>query len=72
MFAIVATLFGTAATLGLAAVQMIGLLLILPRLRGADREHSTSRWVGPVMGVALLLFAAASAAVFLARYGSPF
>lgn len=53
----------------LTLVQVVELVLLIPRLRG--EEHPTSRLVGPVMGATLLLFAVISAVIFLLRVGSP-
>lgn len=53
----------------LAVVQIIGLGVIVPRLRRSS--WPTSRLAGPVMGVTLLVFAAVSTLVFLATEGAP-
>lgn len=53
----------------LGAVQAGCLFMLLPRLRAA--EGTTSRLVGPVMGVTLLVFAAASVVVFAITEGVP-
>lgn len=53
----------------LALVQLAGLTAIVPRLRGAD--VTSSRLVGPLMGIGLLVFALISAVIFLVRVGAP-
>ncbi|KAB1654080.1 hypothetical protein F8O01_14295 [Pseudoclavibacter chungangensis] len=53
----------------LGLVQFGTLLALLPRLRRDDA--TTSRLVGPVMGVTLLGFALVSVVVFLAKTGAP-
>lgn len=55
------------AALGL--IQVVGLVLLLPRLRAS--EVPTSRRAAPLMGITLLAFAAISILVFLFRYGVP-
>ena len=54
---------------GLGVVQLVALGMLVPRLRRNDEP--TSRIVGPVMGVTLLVFALASAGLFLTRVGTP-
>lgn len=53
--------------LALTAVQLVGLVAMLPALRRAD--YATSRWACPWVGATFLLFAAVSAIVFLLRNG---
>ena len=48
------------------ALQLVLLVLLLPRLRRSDAP--TSRDVGPVMGFTLLAYAAISAVVFAVRH----
>lgn len=55
--------------LGLAAVQVVGLVLMLPALRRGD--YATSRWACPWIAVTFLAYAIVSAIVFLLRYGHP-
>ena len=51
------------------ALQAVALFVLVPRLRAG--QTTSSRLVGPVMGLSLLLFAAASAVVFVVRHGAP-
>ena len=55
--------------IALGLVQAVCLLALRPRLGRADGP--SSRLVGPVMGVSLLLFGLASLVIFLVRVGSP-
>ncbi|QVQ51495.1 hypothetical protein J4H86_22290 [Spiractinospora alimapuensis] len=68
-FVPLAALLQDVSVAALGLVQGVGLAWLVPRLRGSD--ISTSRYVGPVMGVALLGFALVSAGVFLVEYGVP-
>lgn len=61
-------LFDWSLTL-LAAIQAGCLLAIVPPLRKS--EATTSRLVGPVMGITLLAFATVSVVVFVTSEGSP-
>lgn len=54
----------------LAVLQLAGLVALVPLLRRSTR--TTSRVACPLMGASLLLFALASAVVFVLRHGSPF
>lgn len=56
--------------LALAAVQVTGLTLMVPRLQRA--EYETSRLACAWLGITFLAYALASAIVFLVRYGYPF
>lgn len=64
-----AFLLSDASLIVLALAEVVALLIILPRLRAT--EAPTSQLVGPVMGVSLLVFAAASVIVFLTTVGMP-
>jgi hypothetical protein len=61
-----AVLLGDGSLALLGASQGVGLLLLMPRLRGTSSP--TSRLAGPFMGITLLLFAAASLVVYLVRW----
>lgn len=54
----------------LAAVQVVGLMAMLPTLRRGD--YPTSRWAAPWIGATFLLFASVSAILFLTKHGFPF
>ncbi|MGO1769520.1 MAG: hypothetical protein ACTHZX_06170 [Microbacterium sp.] len=54
----------------LTAVQLVGLVGMLPTLRRGD--YATSRWACPWIAATFLLYAVISALLFLARYGYPF
>ncbi|RKS10801.1 hypothetical protein DFP74_6583 [Nocardiopsis sp. Huas11] len=64
-----AVLLDDVSIAAVGVVQGIALALLVPRLRRS--EVTTSRYVGPVMGVVLLGFAAVSAALFVAESGLP-
>lgn len=49
----------------LGVVQLVALAVLVPVLRGSS--DPTSRWVGPVMGLTLLLYAVLSGAAVLRR-----
>lgn len=53
----------------LGVIQTVCLIVLVPRLRAADA--TTSRLVGPVMGVSLLVFATVSVVVFAVTQGAP-
>ena len=53
----------------LSVVQVVGLVVMLPRLRRA--KYETSRWACAWLGSTFLVFSIVSAIVFLARYGYP-
>ncbi|HLR97370.1 MAG TPA: hypothetical protein VK053_22805 [Jiangellaceae bacterium] len=53
----------------LGLIQLVSLFVLVPRLKEADGP--TSRLVGPVMGLTLLVFAIVSALVFTATVGTP-
>lgn len=57
------------AVAALGVLQAVALFVLVPRLRAG--QATSSRLVGPVMGLSLLLFAAASAVVFVVRHGAP-
>lgn len=65
-----AWLFGDWSYLGLAGVQVAGLLLMVPTLRRG--EYATSRWACSWIAVTFLLFAIVSGIVFLLEHGYPF
>lgn len=65
-----AWVFSDWAYLALTAVQVIGLIALLPLLRRGS--HPTSRWACPWVGVTFLLYALVSGSLFLAEYGYPF
>lgn len=69
-FVPLAWVFGDWSYLVLAAVQVIGLLLMIPALKRAD--YATSRWACSWIAVTFLLFALASAIVFVGEHGYPF
>ncbi|MGO1545604.1 MAG: hypothetical protein ACTHXA_14820 [Gulosibacter sp.] len=54
----------------LGVVQTLGLVALMPRLR--KTTVTTSRDVGPFMGITLLAFSVVSAVMFLIVVGSPF
>ena len=68
-FVPLAFILGDLSLILLGAVQLVGLFLVVPRLRRS--EGATATLAGPVMGVTLLVFAVVSTIVFLLRYGSP-
>lgn len=55
---------------GLALVQVVGLIVMLPALKPA--AYQTSRWACPWMGVTFLLYALLSGVIFLGAHGLPF
>lgn len=55
--------------IGLGVIQVGALLALVPRLK--DQQAPTSRLVGPVMGVTLLVFAMVSIVVFTITVGTP-
>lgn len=69
-FVPLAWVFADWSYLVLTAVQVTGLLLMLPTLRRGD--YQTSRWACPWIAVTFLAYAAISAVIFLAEYGYPF
>lgn len=54
----------------LTAVQVTGLMLLLPTLRRGT--YQTSRWACPWIAVTFLLFAVVSGVSFLLKHGYPF
>lgn len=69
-FAPLAWVFKDWSYLGLAAVQVTGLALMVPRLKRA--EYETSRLACCWLGVTFLIYSLASAIVLLIRYGYPY
>jgi hypothetical protein len=68
-FVPLAWVFGDWSYVALAAVQVVGLAVLLPHLRRAD--YPTSRWACPWIAATFLVFTVASAIVFLLRHGYP-
>ncbi|MFC0674352.1 hypothetical protein [Brachybacterium hainanense] len=69
-FVPLAWVFSDWSYLLLTAVQVLGLLAMLPVMRRT--EHATSRWACPWIAGTFLLYAALSAGLFLAEHGYPF
>lgn len=69
-FVPLAWVFADWSYLGLALVQLVGLALMLPALRGT--AYPTSRWACPWIGATFLLFSLISAVIFLLHHGLPF
>ncbi|WP_427869018.1 hypothetical protein [Leucobacter luti] len=69
-FVPLAWVFADWSYLGLAAIQVIGLLAMRPALVRGD--YPTSRWACPWIGVTFLAFALVSGGIFLAKFGYPF
>ena len=65
-----AWVFSDWSYLVLTAVQVVGLLAMLPALRRGD--YPTSRWARPWIGGTFLLYALASAGVFATAHGYPY
>lgn len=53
----------------LTAVQVVGLVLLVPLLKAA--KYPTSRWACPWIGATFLAYAGTSAIVFLSEHGYP-
>lgn len=68
-FVPLAWVFADWSFIGLALVQVIGLIAMLPALRRAN--YQTSRSACPWMGATFLLYALISGAIFLSEYGFP-
>lgn len=64
-----AWVFGDWTYLGLAAVQVAGLLMMVSTLRRGT--YATSRWACPWIALTFLLYAVLSGALFLFDYGYP-
>ncbi|MFC7625129.1 hypothetical protein [Microlunatus sp. GCM10028923] len=64
-FLSLAWIFGGWGLVLLGLVQVAGLAWLAYRIKG--QEHPTSRWVGPLMGVTILLFGLVNGVVTLAR-----
>ncbi len=62
-----AWVFGDVSYVLLAAVQVLGLLVMRPTL--ARGTYATSRWACPWIAVTFLLYAIISGVLFLSRYG---
>lgn len=69
-FVPLAWIFEDWSYLGLTAVQVAGLVAMLPTLRRG--EYQTSRWACSWIAVTFLLYALVSAVIFLTRHGYPF
>ena len=68
-FVPLAWVFADWSFVGLALVQVLGLIVMLPTLQRA--EYQTSRAACPWIGATFLLYALISGAIFLSEYGFP-
>ena len=69
-FVPLAWVFGDWSYLVLTAVQVVGLILMVPTLRRGD--YQTSRWACSWIAATFLLYSLVSAAIFLTKHGYPF